>query len=104
MRKFSALLGAVAALLCLGACSNQKPQMEKIEPLQTYVGVLENGNDDAVIVKSKDGKESHLFWMREGLTCNIPAGETVEVTYTGDMNVENQVLTATSLRPAHSAV
>ena len=68
----------------------------------TYTGVLEEKKDFMVVVTSEDKSESYVFNLGEGVECPAEVGETVTVTYTGDITVPvaDQDLTATAIAVA----
>lgn len=68
----------------------------------TYTGVLEEKKDFMVIVGEEDKSASYMFTLGDGVTCDAEVGETITVTYTGDMSVPvaDQSLTATAVTVA----
>ena len=75
-------------LLSLAACSKQAPQHDPVSPEPTrFTGVLEEKKDFMLIVESMDGKDSYIFNLPEsGLNISADEGDTITVTYTGDIN------------------
>ena len=101
MKKFIAVFALCTALLSLTACGNQAPLLKTHEdPVGTYVGILKDSNAAAMVVLSPESQEEQLFWMAEGLTCDLPVGQMVCVTYKGNPAEDTGVLTATSVQLA----
>ena len=98
MKKSAAVICIAAAVLCFSACQKQLPRLKQAaEPeISTYVGILKEQNENAVIVRAENGEEL-LFWMTEGITCSVENGKTVKVAYRGDRMIENQVLSVVSV-------
>ena len=96
MKKFIAVMALSVAVLSLSACGNQAPLMKQAEPTGTYVGVVEEMNDNVVVVTDSEG-DSRLFWMTGDVSCNANTGDRVEVNYSGDPEDNTNVLTVTSV-------
>lgn len=108
MKKFAMLMVALTMLFALTACGSKDegttpPDGQTQEETQVetetqgeentdaeaetaeFTGVLEEKKDFMVIVNSEDGKDSYIFTLEDGVTCDAEAGDKVTVTYTGDL-------------------
>ena len=88
------LLTTLLLFNVLTACGKEKPQGSEGE--ETYTGVLEEKKDFMIIVSSEDGKNSYIFNLGE-VTCEANVGDTVTVTYTGDLDDIDSSLVATKI-------
>ena len=66
----------------------------------SFTGVLEEKKDFMVTVSTEDKSASYVFTLADGVTCDAEVGDSVTVTYTGDMEAPeaDQELTATAIR------
>ena len=78
------------------------PEDAEAQSDTTYTGVLEEKKDFMVVVTSEDKSETYMFTLDDGVVCPAEVGETVTVTYTGDITVPvaDQNLTATAITVA----
>lgn len=82
MKKFAVIvLTVLMACLFLVGCGKAAPSGGSV-----YTGVLEEKKDFMIIVTAEDGSESYIFNLGDGTTCEAEVGDTVEVTYTGELN------------------
>ncbi len=90
------LLTTLCLFGILPACGAQSTDPNTSENEATYTGVIEEKKDFMVIVNSEDGNDPYIFNL-DGITCDAEVGDKVTVTYTGDLNDIDSVLTATKI-------
>ena len=91
MKKIVTLMMLTSLLFSLAACGRQEPPVSgETRPaaetqqaqVHSFTGVLEDKKDFMITVS--DGNQSYLFNL-EGVVCPAEPGQTVTVTYTGDI-------------------
>lgn len=106
MKKFTILL-LITLLLCTTACKGgdspssspetQAPSAGTSADAQTYTGILEQIKDDMILVTPEDDDSTVYAFDTEGVTVDASLGGKVTVTYTGDLNDADSLLTASKV-------
>lgn len=102
MKKFTILL-LITLLLCTTACkggaspSSSPETQAPSADAQTYTGILEQIKDDMILVTPEDDDSTVYAFDTEGVTVDASLGGKVTVTYTGDLNDADSLLTASKV-------
>ena len=88
MKKITALLLVMVLAMGLAACGKNQPEPETEttaaqQLTQQFTGVLEDKKDFMIVVTGEDGTP-YVFNL-DRVVCPAEVGQTVTVTYTGDM-------------------
>ena len=105
MKRITALLLTLVLALGLAACGAAQPEPETVatvtqQPSQQFTGVLEDKKDFMIVVTGEDGTP-YVFNL-DGVVCPADVGQTVTVTYTGDMADFDAQLIALKVETAQS--
>ena len=104
MKRFIALAAVLSVLLVSFVACGQKEAPEAATVVteaaqeaegSTFTGVLEDKKDFMITVTGEDGT-AYVFNL-EGVECPAEVGDTVTVTYTGDMTDFDAQLMATEI-------
>ena len=101
MKKFALVLASVSLVAALTACGASDGEQDKSNANDdmVYTGILEEKKDFMIVVQSEDGENTYLFNL-DGATCDAAVGDTVTVTYTGDLEDMDARLIATEVTKA----
>ena len=92
MKQILSLIAAVTVVLSLAACGKQEapvppesaPAVTQAAEEAVFTGILEDKKDFMITVTGEDGN-AYVFTL-DGISCPAEVGQTVSVTYTGELS------------------